>query len=182
MLAANTQTYALNFQYFEQQTTWSSKSGGKTGADRSAGIHSLTTRVTQLSLEVSRHSNVDFRNQSAAERLAVKLADGLPLSKFNQHGNLPTNQAEAKLLVGKDGYWGVEKTAERLTQFVLKGAGDNLEMLRAGREGLLRGFKEAEKIWGGKLPDISYKTIDKALAAVDERIQQLGGNIIDRAA
>ncbi|MDZ7641579.1 MAG: hypothetical protein U5J62_06120 [Desulfurivibrio sp.] len=69
-----------------------------------------------------------------------------------------------------------------MTNFVLNGAGDNLEMLRAGREGILRGYQQAEKIWGGQLPEISGKTLEKALAAIDERIHQLGGSVIDRAA
>ncbi len=77
-------------------------------------------------------------------------------------------------------YWGVEKTAERLANFVLNGGGDNLDRLRAGREGIIRGFKEAEQIWGGQLPEISYQTLDKALEAIDQRIHELNGSVIDR--
>lgn len=87
-------------------------------------------------------------------------------------------QADAAALIGEDGFFGVAKTAGRIADFVLSGAGDNLEKLRAGREGVLRGFKEAEKIWGGTLPDISYETIGKALEAIDLRIEELGGSVI----
>ena len=41
-----------------------------------------------------------------------------------------------------------------------------------------RGFKEAEKIWGGKLPEISQKTIEKATQSIDKRIAELGGNVL----
>ena len=89
---------------------------------------------------------------------------------------------EAKELIGENGYFGVSQTSERLSDFVLKGGGDDLERLRAGREGILRGFNEAEKIWGDKLPDISYETLEKALAKIDEKIISLGGNVLDTTA
>jgi len=81
-----------------------------------------------------------------------------------------------------DDYWGVDKTAKRLSDFVLKGAGDDLERLQQGRSGILQGLQEAEKMWGGKLPEISYKTIDQALSTIDDRIHELGGQIVDIAA
>ncbi len=36
------------------------------------------------------------------------------------------------------------------------------------KEGFLKGFKEAEKAWGGELPDISKKTYDEVLKRFDE--------------
>ncbi len=88
-------------------------------------------------------------------------------------------QDEAKELVGEDGFFGVKNTSKRLSDFVLQGANDDLEMLKAGRDGIIRGFNEAESLWGDKLPQISYDTLDAALKAIDERIAQLGGNILD---
>lgn len=89
---------------------------------------------------------------------------------------------EAKQLVSEDGYFGVSQTSARLSDFVLSGGGDDLEKLKAGREGIVRGFKEAEQIWGQKLPDISYQTLDKALAKIDEKITSLGGSVLDTTA
>jgi hypothetical protein len=37
-------------------------------------------------------------------------------------------------------------------------------------------------MWGDKLPDISQKTIDKALEKIDKKIEELGGNAIDTKA
>ena len=82
----------------------------------------------------------------------------------------------------EDGYWGVKQTADRLANFVILGAGDNLEKMRMGREGIIRGFKEAEGIWGEQLPDISYKTLETALAKIDDRIHSFGKPVIDVAA
>lgn len=86
---------------------------------------------------------------------------------------------EAGKLVSEDGYFGVSQTSQRLADFVVMGGGDDMDRLKAGREGIIRGFNEAEQMWGGKLPDISYQTLDKALEMIDKRIAELGGNILD---
>lgn len=84
--------------------------------------------------------------------------------------------------VGSDDYWGIDKTSKRLADFVINGSGDNLDRLKQGREGILQGLKDAEKMWGGELPEISYKTIETALAKIDDRIHEFGGSVIDIAA
>ena len=89
------------------------------------------------------------------------------------------SQDEAKALVAEDGFFGIAQTSVRIADFVLNGAGDNLEKLQAGRLGILQGFKEAEALWGEKLPEISYTTIQKALETVDAKIKELGGNVLD---
>lgn len=62
---------------------------------------------------------------------------------------------------------------------MLNGAGDDLERLNQGRKGILAGFKDAEKAWGGKLPDISYATIEAAVKSIDAKISELEGNLVD---
>ena len=59
------------------------------------------------------------------------------------------------------------------------GAGDDVEKLKAGRSGMLQGFKDAEEMWGEKLPDISYTTMQKALEMVDAKLSELGGSVLD---
>jgi hypothetical protein len=81
---------------------------------------------------------------------------------------------EAKELVSKDGFFGVDKTAKRVFDFVVKGANDDPELLKAGREGVIQGLKDAEEEWGGKLPDIAYETQKKTLAMLDEYMAKLG--------
>jgi len=92
------------------------------------------------------------------------------------------SQDEAKELVADDGFFGVDKTSQRLSDFVIQGAGDNEEMLRAGRSGLLEGMKQAEQMWGGDLPEISQKTMEKAIENIDKYMSDLGYNIIDSEA
>lgn len=95
---------------------------------------------------------------------------GKPLSTLSQ--------SEAAALVSDEGFFGMENTAKRVADFVLAGAGDDLAKLKAGKEGVIRGYNEAQQLWGGKLPQISQKTQEKLLEIIDQRINELGGNVV----
>jgi hypothetical protein len=89
---------------------------------------------------------------------------------------------EAAELVSEDGIFGVKQTSERIANFVINGAAGNEDMMRAGREGMIRGFKEAEAMWGGELPEISQKTMQAAVEMVDKAMMDLGFSLIDKEA
>jgi len=139
--------------------------------------------LVEYSLTIENYSSDNLEAQSGIFDIG-KVKDILKSIDFEAIGYTgkpitDMNPDEAKALVSEDGFFGVTQTSNRLADFVLSGGGDNLDRLQAGREGIIRGFNEAEKIWGGKLPDISYETLDKALAKIDEKITSLGGNILD---
>lgn len=60
-----------------------------------------------------------------------------------------------------------------MANFVFNFAGDDLEKLQKGRDGIIQGFEEANKLFGGNLPEISYKTQERTLALIDERINAI---------
>lgn len=86
------------------------------------------------------------------------------------------SQDEATALVGEDGFFGITQTSDRVAGFVISGAGDDLEKLQKGRDGVVRGFDEANKLFGGNLPEISYKTQERTLALIDAKIEALKNN------
>ena len=92
------------------------------------------------------------------------------------------SQDEAAELVSEDGIFGIKQTSERIANFVINGAGGDEKLLRAGREGMLLGFKQAEEMWGGKLPEISQITMQKATEMVDKAMSDLGFSIINQEA
>ena len=92
------------------------------------------------------------------------------------------SQEEATELVSEDGFFGVTQTSERIANFVINGAGGDESMMRAGREGMIQGFKEAEAMWGGELPEISQETMAKAIEMVDSAMHDLGFSIINEEA
>lgn len=139
--------------------------------------------LVQYSQSVESYSTGNLEAQSAPFDL-TKVQDILKSIDFKAIGytGKPITDMtpdEAKALVSEDGYFGVTQTSARLSDFVLSGGGDSVEKLKAGREGIINGFNEAEKMWGGKLPDISYQTLDKTLSKIDEKIIALGGSILD---
>jgi len=89
------------------------------------------------------------------------------------------SQDEASELVSEDGLFGITQTSQRVANFVISGAGDNADRMRAGREGMLLGFQQAQEMWGGELPEISQKTMKATIEMVDKAMYDLGFSILN---
>jgi hypothetical protein len=76
--------------------------------------------------------------------------------------------AQAQELVSEDGYFGVEKTSERIFQFAVAIAGGDPDRIDVIKAGIDKGFAEAQQAFGGQLPDISYNTYDAVMRKLDE--------------
>lgn len=76
--------------------------------------------------------------------------------------------AQAKEDISENGYWGVKQTSERIFSFAQALAGDDEEKMTKMKEAFEKGFKEATKTWGKKLPDISQNTRDAVLKKFDD--------------
>ena len=83
--------------------------------------------------------------------------------------NLQTlTPSQAQDLVAEDGYFGVEKTAQRIFDFAVGLAGNDPSRIDAIRAGIEDGFAQAEEAWGGTLPGISYETRDALMGKLDD--------------
>ncbi|HFQ90380.1 MAG TPA: hypothetical protein ENK27_09935 [Desulfobulbus sp.] len=78
----------------------------------------------------------------------------------------------ARELVAEDGYFGVEKTSDRIVEFAKTTAGGDPSRIDAIREGISRGFDEARKAFGGRLPDISRETYDAVMDKLDQWVSE----------
>lgn len=136
-----------------------------------SGKDIFNSYLAEYQKEMMAQSRATFGTQADTFRLADIGYTGKPIGELTQD--------EAKALVADDGFFGIAQTSARIADFVINGAGDDLSKLQAGRSGMLQGFDEAEKLWGGKLPEISYTTMQKALEKVDARIAELGGSVLD---
>ena len=101
--------------------------------------------------------------------------DFLSLSDLGYEGKAITELTsdEAQDLLSEEGFFGVEQTSTRVADFAIGVSGDNLEALQASRDGIVQGFEQAEKLWNGELPEISYRTQESTLALIDARIKEL---------
>lgn len=128
------------------------------------------------------NNNADFLSSLQNPTNKIKgLLENIDLSKIGYNGKPihTLNQDEAKALISEDGFFGINQTSQRIADFIINGAGDDINRLKAGKDGMLRGFEEAKKMWGEELPDISKETINKSIEKIDKRIATLGGNAVD---
>jgi len=79
----------------------------------------------------------------------------------------PEISLQAQKDIADDGYWGVEQTSDRLVSFAIALSGGDTSKADLLIEAVKKGFEEAERIWGGKLPDISYKTLDAVIKKLE---------------
>ncbi|HHL35652.1 MAG TPA: hypothetical protein ENJ30_14940 [Desulfobulbaceae bacterium] len=79
---------------------------------------------------------------------------------------------EAKDLTGDDGYFGVDKTSDRIVKLAITIAGGDPSRIDAIKKGVDKGFQEALKAFDGKLPDISYDTYDAVMEKLDKWVSE----------
>ncbi len=82
---------------------------------------------------------------------------------FLRSGNFtvdPATKAQAQADIADDGYWGVDQTSDRILDFAKALSGDDPDKADAMLEAFKKGFEQATKAWGDKLPDISQRTYD----------------------
>ncbi|MDR1687495.1 MAG: hypothetical protein LBS21_02650 [Clostridiales bacterium] len=77
-------------------------------------------------------------------------------------------RAEAEEAISEDGYFGVKQTSERILNFAKALSGGDPSKIATLRDAVEEGFAEAEKLWGDKLPQISYDTLDAVRKGFDE--------------
>lgn len=128
----------------------------------------VTTYNSSLSLEKQMGDGYD-------------LLRGLVLNIFKDQGldyTIATENAEidistltpekAQESIADDGYFGVEKTSDRIVQFAIGMAGGDPARIDAIRRGIDDGFQQALDVMGGWLPDISYDTYDSVMQKLDD--------------
>ena len=126
----------------------------------------MTSYIVQFQMSVSTSSENNFGAQSSVGLMGSSaLEDSAKLNNILSGLDLASIQ-----------------TSSRIADFVLAGAGDDVEKLQAGREGIIRGYEQAQKAWGGELPDISEETLQKALEKIDKKLSELGVNVLEQEA
>lgn len=127
-------------------------------------------KINQLKLEHERNS-ASFK-EMVREMIEKQRAAAL--------GILPENDALSEILVSSEtqsaaaeaisenGYWGVKETSNRILEFAKTLSGGDPSKIEALKDAFQRGFDQAKKAFGGKLPEISQKTYDRVMEGFDE--------------
>lgn len=99
----------------------------------------------------------------------INMVDSNNLKAFYQNLKVDANTiAKAKEAVSEDGYYGVNQTSDRILSFAKAVAGDNPKKIQEMRDAVEKGFKQAERMWGDKLPEISQQTYEKVMETFDK--------------
>lgn len=144
-IASPTRTYKANEKVINQLR-----------ADAEARIAQLQALVQQL-----------ISKQSGA------YADAHNMWNFLREGNYEVDaetKAQAQADIAEDGYWGVNATSDRIIDFAMALTGGDKSKLGDMLEAFKKGYAQAEKTWGGELPEISKKTYDAVLEKFDKAI------------
>lgn len=140
-----------------------------------------TYKVNKMSVE-EREALVDKlkADQEARKQSLISLVQGMmskqtetfgvatgddSIWKFLASGKYEVDaetKAKAQADIAEDGYYGVKQTSERLFDFASALAGDDVEKMKEMQAAMEKGYKMAEKTWGGELPEISKKTLEAA--------------------
>ena len=91
--------------------------------------------------------------------------------QFLRSGNYTVDAAtkmQAQADIAEDGYWGVEQTSDRIIDFANALTGGDPDKIEEMREAFKKGYAQAEKTWGGSLPDISKQTYEAVMKKFDE--------------
>ncbi len=113
--------------------------------------------------------------QSIVEKMLTK--QGQTYGKANDiwsilsSGNFTVDaatKAQAQADIADDGYWGVSQTSQRILDFATALTGGDPDQIEKMRSAFLKGYKQAEKTWGGNLPGICKQTYDAVLKGFDK--------------
>ena len=91
--------------------------------------------------------------------------------QFLRSGNYTVDAAtklQAQADIAEDGYWGVKQTSDRIIDFANALTGGDPDKIEEMREAFKKGYAQAEKTWGGSLPDISKQTYEAVMKKFDE--------------
>ena len=150
-------------------------------------------QVKELKAEVQRSTNAYAFKENALQHNVFGMQDDFTknheefqsfLKDIGYEGKpiAELSKEEAAELVSEDGIFGIKQTSERIANFVINGSGGDEDRMRAGREGMIQGFKDAEELWGGELPEISQQTMQKSIEMVDKAMHDLGYSILNSEA
>ncbi|MDE7178766.1 MAG: hypothetical protein K2O59_13220 [Lachnospiraceae bacterium] len=81
-------------------------------------------------------------------------------------------KAQAQEDISEDGYWGVKQTSNRILDFATALTGGDPSKIEDMRKAFEKGYKQAEKTWGGELPEISKQTYDAVMAGFDKMAEE----------
>lgn len=143
----------------------------KPTAEKATGKMDVST-VDQMKLEL-KNQQAKFYDmvKSMLSKQGVNITLGQGAWKTVNDGNYKVDaetQAAAQQAISEDGFWGVKQTSQRLVDFAKALVGGDPSRVEEMRAAFVKGYKAAEKAWGGCLPGIAGDTYKATMKLFDE--------------
>lgn len=177
-------TYSTD-HYKKTDSAKDSSSNVKNAVSSEAAVYEPSSRKNQNKVSVSDKETVQRLLQEADERanqlkdLVQKMllkqgqtvSNSTDIYRLLREGKVqvdPATRAQAQADIAEDGYWGVEKTSERLVSFAMAVSGSDPEKADVMIAAVKKGFEQATKAWGDELPKISRDTLDATISKLEK--------------
>ena len=175
----NTETAAANVTATEDvAAVYEPAKESETSKSQSVNYAQNTELVNKLKADAEAHTQ---QLQNIVQQLMTKQGQTYNTAndiwKFLASGNFTVDAAtkeQAQKDIAEDGYWGVEQTSDRIIDFAKALTGGDPSKIEDMREAFKKGYEQAEKTWGGELPEISKKTYDAVMEKFDKMAEEAG--------
>ena len=189
---ANAYTYASSAS--AESTKTASAAENTSTANDTGVVYEPSTKTSTASVKKTYTPNTELLNKLKADAdartaqlrsLVEKMMYGQAntygkandIWSFLREGNFtvdPATRLQAQQDISEDGYWGVKQTSDRIIDFATALTGGDPSKIEKMRAAFEKGYKMAEKKWGGELPAISKQTYDAVMEKFDKLAAEAG--------
>ena len=140
--------------------------------DKSDTFKTDSALIAKLKADTEQRTNQLYSLvQKMFNKQGITFNNSQEMFSIFRNGNFtadPDTIAQAKKDISEDGYWGVEQTSDRLVSFAQALSGNDPEQADKMIAAVKKGFEQATKTWGGKLPDICQNTLDTTIEKLEK--------------
>ena len=147
-----------------------------TAATNSSASKQNSAIVEQLKADAAqRAAQLQSLVQQMISKQGNSYGQATDMWQFLASGNYTVDAAtksQAQSDIAEDGYWGVNKTSDRILDFAKALSGGDPDKMEEMREAFEKGFKEATSAWGKDLPSISQSTYGAVMDKFDKYAEE----------
>lgn len=162
----NNSIMSLGEDTFERSESFEKLTYSKSEVENKTKNVSENEELNRL-IEENERKQEEFKK--LIQSLIAEQGESYNVVLFDRKLNVSPEVVEkAKESISDGGEYSVDSVATNIINMAKALSGGDSSKINELKEGFLKGFKEAEKAWGGELPDICKKTYDEVLRRFDE--------------
>ncbi|WP_293976562.1 hypothetical protein [uncultured Clostridium sp.] len=162
----NSAISTLGEDTFERSESFEKLTYSKSEVEKKAKSVNESDELSRL-IEENERKQEEFKK--LIQSLITNQGESYNVVLFGQKLNVsPEIAQQAKESISDGGEYSVDSVATNIINMAKALSGGDSSKISELKEGFLKGFKEAEKVWGDELPDICKKTYDEVLSRFDE--------------